>query len=328
MDTNDLGNNKQEIKTELNNGKNNIIPNTKKRGRPRKKDIPIFTDDNHTKKDKKIDDSQNIDKSDYEENLLKFEEEEENNSENDDTDDLYTPVDNNNNDNDNSSLYQNKRGRKRKSQQTEDDKNVQQISTNEEEDTITNAPKKRGRKKKIKDDSSSDLNSNPSNPNTDIDNAKRTNKRRKIKKEEIDDTQDTDTDIKNGINDLTNLPIELLRMELVQRGYHEGVINRLDKWYLVSMLRETAFNHFNYFSFCHSRFGLNSWDQNDGPMEKIFENDPETERKRLEEQRLKKEEKEKEEENVFDDNSIDPNEFSKEKLKKSNGRFKRMYEFF
>lgn len=220
-----------------------------------------------------------------------------------------------------------KRGRKKKVPDSDDDNDddVVIIQKSEYANSSINkdsAPKKRGRKKKVKDD----LDYVPTNYDSDKANAKSSNKQTDTN--DANTNEDFDVEIKNGINDLTNLPIELLRMELVQRGYHEGVINRLDKWYLVSMLRETAFNHFNYFSFCSSRFGLNSWERNDGPMEKIFENDPETERKRLEEQRLKKEKEKEDEKNTFEDICINPDEFSKEKAKKPSLKRKRIFDFF
>lgn len=186
-----------------------------------------------------------------------------------------------------------------------------QLDNDDDVSIIDNpAPKKRGRKKKNVEDSDYV----PPNSEGGKETENKTN------------NEDIKIEIKNGINDLTNLPIELLRMELIQRGYEEGVINRLDKWYLVSMLRETAFNHFNYFSFYSSRFGLNSWERNDGPMEKIFENDPETERKRLEEQRLKKEKELEDEENAFEDSSINPDDFSKEK-RKYPGKYRSLFDF-
>ena len=59
-----------------------------------------------------------------------------------------------------------------------------------------------------------------------------------------DDDQEYDNNdeisIKEGANDLMNLPIETLREELKKRNFHPGVVDRMEKWFLASMLRKSS----------------------------------------------------------------------------------------
>ena len=44
--------------------------------------------------------------------------------------------------------------------------------------------------------------------------------------------------VKEGLNDLMNLPIETLRNELKRRNFYPGIVDKMDKWFLASMLRD------------------------------------------------------------------------------------------
>ena len=46
------------------------------------------------------------------------------------------------------------------------------------------------------------------------------------------------SNIVEGINDLMNLDVEVIRKELKKRGYHPEIIDKMPHWYLVSTLRE------------------------------------------------------------------------------------------
>ncbi|OHT10516.1 hypothetical protein TRFO_20192 [Tritrichomonas foetus] len=127
-------------------------------------------------------------------------------------------------------------------------------------------------------------------------NSPSTTPKRKSSAHPLPPPPDMSVQIKNGINDLTNLPIDLLQMELIKRGYHPGVIKRLDQWYLVSILRETQFEHYNYFA----RF--------ESAHSKIFNDDAEEEKKRL----MKEQQaREKFGEDGDIDSHIDPTEFAR-----------------
>ncbi|KAH0791610.1 hypothetical protein GPJ56_004457 [Histomonas meleagridis] len=93
-----------------------------------------------------------------------------------------------------------------------------------------------------------------------------------------------DESVKDGINDLMSLPVELIQKELIKRNYHQGMVDAMPKWFLVGVLRnETQF------------------ERNKKP---IFDDDAQT--------LLNQEEEHKEEETQNEPNtdfSVDPNEF-------------------
>ena len=95
---------------------------------------------------------------------------------------------------------------------------------------------------------------------------KQSKPRSKKKAPPVEETPAEDLGIKDGINDLSNLPIKLLQLELISRGYHEGVIMRLDKPCLTNIIRDST----NLSFMNSSRSG------------KIFTEDAETETQRLE----------------------------------------------
>ena len=61
-----------------------------------------------------------------------------------------------------------------------------------------------------------------------------------IEEDELELENDDEFSIKEGANDLMNLPIETLRKELKKRNFHPGVVDRMEKWFLASMLREAV----------------------------------------------------------------------------------------
>lgn len=60
------------------------------------------------------------------------------------------------------------------------------------------------------------------------------------KLEETKEEGNEEDNINEGANDLMNLPIEVLRDELKKRGYHPGIVDTMEKWFLASTLRESA----------------------------------------------------------------------------------------
>lgn len=68
---------------------------------------------------------------------------------------------------------------------------------------------------------------------------------------------ESDYEVPEGINDLMNLPIELLRKELISRKFQPTVINNLPHWQLSAMLRESTSN--NYDSFFYKIMGYSSY---------------------------------------------------------------------
>lgn len=47
-------------------------------------------------------------------------------------------------------------------------------------------------------------------------------------------------EVKDGINDLMNLPKELIEMELIKRKYYPPVVKRTPHWYNASILRDSS----------------------------------------------------------------------------------------
>lgn len=62
----------------------------------------------------------------------------------------------------------------------------------------------------------------------------------KIVEENEEEDEESDDGIKEGINDLMNLPIELIRKELIHRKFQKTVVNHLPQKILVSMLRDSS----------------------------------------------------------------------------------------
>ena len=71
---------------------------------------------------------------------------------------------------------------------------------------------------------------------------------------------ESDSEVPEGINDLMNLPIGLLRKELISRKFQPTVINNLPHWQLSAMLRESTAN--NSDSFFNKIMGYSSYWRN------------------------------------------------------------------
>ncbi|KAH0790734.1 hypothetical protein GPJ56_005329 [Histomonas meleagridis] len=182
----------------------------------------------------------------------------------------------------------NKRGRKPKKAESESDDEYTPTETNE---SIKPAPKKCRRLKSDLIDES--FTSEPDDDSKKPPRPKPQRKPRAPKKPKKPKTIDgftKDDSIKEGINDLMALPIELIQQELIKRNYHTGMVNSMPKWYLVSLLREETDEYrYSYRFRCASK--------------PIFEDDAQTLLKANEHN----EEETKNEPNT--DFSVDPEEF-------------------
>ena len=119
--------------------------------------------------------------------------------------------------------------------------------------------------------------------------------RGEVNEEEIDEEeQSIDSNIKDGINDLMNLPIETLRDELKKRNFHPGVVDKMEKWFLASMLRDEAIDNRT-----HVSYGMREHGGMSGP---IFSHNEKKEEE--EESNEKQDEKSEKEEPAFNPNDF------------------------
>lgn len=98
-----------------------------------------------------------------------------------------------------------------------------------------------------------------------------------------------DTEIPEGINDLMNLPIELIRAELKRLGYNAAMVDAMPQWYLVATLRKRD----------RGPDGISGQIFSDTPEKELENIRRETEKKA--QQEAPKVEKEEEEEDISDD---------------------------
>ena len=119
---------------------------------------------------------------------------------------------------------------------------------------------------------------------------KETKNREKVEDEKVEENEEDN--INEGANDLMNLPIETLRDELKKRGYHAGIVDRMEKWFLASTLRESA--HFSSDVPFYGRSNRTSRNHGGNSAAPIF--DVEKKKKEDEEEKVKSEEEEKKEE--------------------------------
>ena len=107
-----------------------------------------------------------------------------------------------------------------------------------------------------------------------------------------DSDSDDNGDIQDGINDLTNVPIDLLRKELIKRDFEPTVVNNLPHWQLSAMLRDVSSR--GVYSFQSMILGYSPyWSKDYHP---IFEQGTNLETNDKNEEEKKNEEEEDEEE--------------------------------